>query len=226
MITLNRLILKKENKMKKLFTIMFTLALVFAFTAAYAADQSGTMSGSGAAGTIDRSTTGTTDSTVSDMSAISSSAALKASDVIGFNVENRQGENLGEISDLAIDPQSGRVAFALLSQGGVLGVGAKYTPVPISALTFSDNKAILDVSKDRLASAPSFDSDQWPSISDRTQIGETYRYFGVTPYWEESGIQMQPGVQPDIHRDMQPDIRQSPDMNAPTDMKAPGRTGF
>ena len=210
--------------MKKLLVIICALTLVFAFTAAYAADESGTMSGTGMPGAADRSTTGTTDSAVSDMSAVSGSAALKASDIIGFNVENRQGENLGEISDLAIDPQSGRVAFALLSQGGVLGVGAKFTPVPLNALTFSDDKAILDISSDRLANAPSFDSDDWANISDRTQIGESYRYFGVTPYWDESGTQMQPDMQRDMHRDMQQDDMQRRD--APTDMRAPGRTGY
>jgi sporulation protein YlmC with PRC-barrel domain len=212
---------KRRIKMKKLFTIMFAFALVFAFTAAYAADESGTMSGSGTSVTPDRSTTGT-DSSASDLS-VSSSSALKASDLIGSNVENRQGESLGEISDLAIDPQSGRIAFALISQGGVLGVGTKFTPVPMNAITFSDNKAILDVSKDKLANAPSFDKDQWPNVSDRTQIGETYRYFGVTPYWE-SDIQMQPGMQDDIHRDMQQDNMQQKD--APTDMNAPGRIGY
>jgi sporulation protein YlmC with PRC-barrel domain len=206
--------------MKKLLTLVIALTFVFAFTAAYAADESGTMSGSG---TMDRSTTGTTDSAVSDAAAISSSAALKASDVIGFNVENRQGEKLGDISDLAIDPQTGRVAFALLSQGGVLGVGAKFTPVPMSALTFTDDKAILDISSDRLASAPSFDSDDWANFSDRNQIGETYRYFGVTPYWED-GTQMQqqqPVIQPDMQRDMPHN-----GLDAPTQMREPGRTGY
>src|SRR5262245_29348281 len=49
----------------------------------------------------------------------------RASELIGKNVQNRSGESLGEINDLAIDLHHGKVPFAVLSFGGVLGVGDK-----------------------------------------------------------------------------------------------------
>lgn len=88
-----------------------------------------------------------------------SSLTSKATDLIGTSVQNNQGEDLGKISDLAIDPQNGRVSFAVIASGGIMGIGDKLIPVPITALTFSEDMAILNVSKEKLASAPTFDKE-------------------------------------------------------------------
>ncbi len=110
----------------------------------------------------------------------------KASDLIGAKVENPQGETLGKIDNLAIDPKTGRVAFAVLSEGGVAGVGSKYFAVPLRSLSLrtDDNGKVkmfvLNMSKDRLANAPSFDQNSWP---DKKKTEESYRYFGMRPSW-------------------------------------------
>ena len=115
-----------------------------------------------------------------------SSSAIKASDLIGTNIQNSQGQNLGKINDLAIDTQSGKIAFALVSQSGSAGMANKYVAVPIDALSLSGSKATLDVSKDKLSKAPTFDKNNMSAMSDRSRINESYRYFGVQPYWESS----------------------------------------
>ena len=55
---------------------------------------------------------------------------IPADRVNGTDVVNQAGEKLGKIEDVAIDKVSGDVAYAILSFGGVLGIGAKYYPVP------------------------------------------------------------------------------------------------
>jgi sporulation protein YlmC with PRC-barrel domain len=53
-----------------------------------------------------------------------------ASNIIGANVKNAAGENVGKIDELVIDPQDARIKAAVVSVGGVLGIGAKSVAVP------------------------------------------------------------------------------------------------
>lgn len=90
-----------------------------------------------------------------------------ASDLIGTKVENPQGQNLGSVTDMVIDPQSGRVRYVVLSRGGVLGVGAKLYPVPWQSLQYSTtgDRFILNVNPDQFANAPNFPRESWPDLN-------------------------------------------------------------
>jgi sporulation protein YlmC with PRC-barrel domain len=112
----------------------------------------------------------------------------KATDLIGKKVQNPQGENLGEIQDLALDPESGRVVYAVLSFGGFLGMGEKWFAIPSSALTLpgSAEHFVLSVDKDRLKAAEGFDKDKWPNMGDSTWGRNVYDYYGQRPYWQDS----------------------------------------
>jgi len=111
----------------------------------------------------------------------------QATKIIGTKVQNAQGDYLGKITDLMIDPQNGRIAFAVLSRGGILGIPTRFVAVPFGALTSVNEKEyyFLDVTKEKMAAAPSFGRDQWPDVGNRQWGSENYRYFGQTPYWEE-----------------------------------------
>lgn len=109
-----------------------------------------------------------------------------ASKVIGEAVVNRQDENLGKIHELVFDAKQGRLAYAVLSFGGFLGVGNKLFALPWAALQFSanENKLILDVDKEKLKLAPGFDgSAKWPDFADRTWGTSIHTYYGQSPYW-------------------------------------------
>lgn len=110
---------------------------------------------------------------------------MAADTLEGDDVVNTKGEDLGEIKDIMIDVQSGRVAYAVLSSGGFLGVGDKLFAIPWSALTLdADRKCfILDVDKDKLKNAPGFDKHHWPSMADPTWASEVHAYFGQQTYW-------------------------------------------
>ena len=90
-----------------------------------------------------------------------------ASDLIGTKVENQQGQSLGSVIDLLVDPQGARVQYVVLSRGGVLGVGSKLYPVPWEVLRYSiqGDRFILNISEDKLASAPNFARESWPDLS-------------------------------------------------------------
>ncbi len=115
-----------------------------------------------------------------------SNAPLKASSMIGTNVVNLTGENLGDVEEVVIDPRTGKVAYAVISFGGFLGMGEKLFAVPFSALKYhvAKNEYSLDVSKERLKTAPGFDPDHWPAMSDEKWNREIYKYYQRSPYWE------------------------------------------
>ena len=110
---------------------------------------------------------------------------LSASTIIGTPVENAAGENLGRIEELMIDLASGRVAYAVLSFGGFLGVGDKLFAIPWDGLSVNtDEKVIiLDVDKEMLEFAPGFDKDKWPETSEHAWLTDVYEYYGYNPYW-------------------------------------------
>jgi sporulation protein YlmC with PRC-barrel domain len=109
---------------------------------------------------------------------------MGANTLDGNDVFNRQDEDLGDIKEIMLDMSNGRVAYAVLSHGGFLGMGDKLFAVPWSALTLDtvNKRFVLDVSKDRLENAPGFDKDQWPDMADTTWNKEIHDYYGVTPY--------------------------------------------
>ena len=112
---------------------------------------------------------------------------VSASKIIGEAVVNRQNEGLGKIHELVIDAKEGRLAYAVLSFGGFLGMGNKLFALPWRAFEFAsnENKLILNVDKEKLKSAPGFDQDaKWPDFADRTWGNSIYNYYGYDPYWK------------------------------------------
>jgi uncharacterized protein YjbJ (UPF0337 family)/sporulation protein YlmC with PRC-barrel domain len=105
----------------------------------------------------------------------------------GYRVINPVGDDLGTIEDIAIDMESGRIAYAVLSFGGFLGFGDKFFAIPWEALRLSsvEEAFILHVDRETLANAPGFDKAHWPEMADRQWGAGIYDYYGYRPYWEE-----------------------------------------
>ena len=91
-------------------------------------------------------------------SATPSPDEMRATQIIGMEAENRAGEALGEVEDLVIDRDSGRVAYAALARGGFLGVGGKRFAYPVRALEAGRERGTLVLEADgapvRIGEAP------------------------------------------------------------------------
>jgi len=109
---------------------------------------------------------------------------LAADTLTGDKVVNRQKEDLGTIEHLMIDVEKGRVAYAVLSFGGLLGMGTKLFAIPWSALTVDtgEKRLILDADKKLLERAPGFDKAHWPDMADRAWDAEVSAFYGAKPY--------------------------------------------
>jgi sporulation protein YlmC with PRC-barrel domain len=94
-------------------------------------------------------------------------SAYKASEFIGYPVQNPQGEDLGEIEDLMVDPSSSQVRYAVLSFGGFLDIGDKLFAIPLDAIEFNPEEQafIMDVDQERLEQAPGFERENWPDTA-------------------------------------------------------------
>ena len=114
---------------------------------------------------------------------VMTSKILSSSIVEGIHVKNDQGENLGKIKDLMIDVQKGEVAYAVLSFGGIMGVGEKYFAVPFEAfyLDPDDEKLVLKVAKEKLERAKGFDKNNWPTHANNDHLRLVYDNYNYEP---------------------------------------------
>ncbi|TWI62122.1 sporulation protein YlmC with PRC-barrel domain [Pseudoduganella lurida] len=92
---------------------------------------------------------------------------MGADTLMGEDVYNRQEEDLGDIKEIMLDMQSGQISYAVLSFGGILGMGNKLFAVPWQSLQLDtvNKRFILDVPKEKLENAPGFDKDNWPDMA-------------------------------------------------------------
>jgi len=129
--------------------------------------------------------------------AVQTTTTYRSSNLVGMEVRNPEGEELGEIEDLVIDMESGQIRYAALSFGGFLDIGDKLFAVPISALLLKhdedDTYFVLDVDKEKLETAPGFDSDSWPDFGNAKWAAGVDKFYGIRG---QAGA----GKQPDPHQ--------------------------
>lgn len=114
-------------------------------------------------------------------------ALMGAHTLIGEDVVNTQNENLGDIKEIMLDMRTGKIAYAVLSFGGVFGIGEKLFAVPWTSLTLdTENKSfVLNASKEQLKNAPGFDKDDWPDMNDTTWVGQVNSFYRGASIAEE-----------------------------------------
>lgn len=105
---------------------------------------------------------------------------MSASTLTGDRVENKAGDKLGKIEDIMIHVPTGKIAYAVLSFGGFLGLGDKFFAIPWQALVLDEKRKcfIFDVTKEKLENAPGFDKDNWPDMADPEWSKGIYDYYG------------------------------------------------
>jgi len=112
--------------------------------------------------------------------------SLIASDKVeGTPVYRSNGEKVGHIENVMIDKRSGKVAYAVLSFGGFLGLGEDHYPLPWSLLTYNEMLGgyEVNISDAQLKGAPRFSKNSDWDWSNTQKDKDIYRYYGETPYW-------------------------------------------
>jgi sporulation protein YlmC with PRC-barrel domain len=111
---------------------------------------------------------------------------ISSEDIHGTEVYGSDGKNIGEVDHLIIDKLSGRVAYAVMSFGGFMGLAHSHYPIPWGALTYDKSLGGFrtNVTEQQLKDAPEFSDDSW---QDRDWETRTHRYYGAPQYWETGG---------------------------------------
>ncbi|MFI5352232.1 MAG: PRC-barrel domain-containing protein [Candidatus Binatales bacterium] len=105
---------------------------------------------------------------------------LSASSLTSHSVKSKRGEDLGSVKEIMIDITSGRIAYAVLSFGRLLGIDNKLFAIPWEVLTVDEDRKclVLDADKASLEKAPGFDEDHWPDMADWRWGKSIYSYYG------------------------------------------------
>ncbi len=111
--------------------------------------------------------------------------AEKASDIMGMDVKNLQGEKLGTVDNLMVDLSSGRIVAVIVSSGGFIGLGDVLSAIPPSVLgqKAGQDYLSLDVTAKALAALPHFPNNAWPDLSQPDYVDGIYRAYNVPPYY-------------------------------------------
>ncbi len=145
-----------------------TTALAAALLLAYASvSDAQDTNRSGAAAQAGRSTQATAPATAQSI------RDVRLSDLIGMDVRNARGENLGDVQDVVVDAENGRVSYVVVGIGGFLGIGEKLSAFPMSAFKVSQASPRgsatngRTASGDRVADNDGVPGDKGPIGSDR-----------------------------------------------------------
>jgi len=124
-------------------------------------------------------------STKTTATASDETTSLIGSDKVeGTAVYGADGQKIGKIERVMLDKVSGKVAYAVLSFGGFMGMGEEYYPVPWSTLKYDTSLGgyRVNLTKDKLEKAPKYSSStgwNWNRENDR----RVYDYYRASPYW-------------------------------------------
>ncbi len=115
---------------------------------------------------------------------VKDTASLIASDKVdGTAVYGANSERIGSIKRIILEKRGGRVAYAVLSFGGFLGIGDDYYPLPWEKLTYDESLDgyRIDLTREQIEGAPRLADDDGNWYRDNGR--NVYDFYGVPPYW-------------------------------------------
>ena len=124
-------------------------------------------------------------STTSSLETRETTSLIASDKVEGTAVYGADQRKIGSLERVMIDKISGKVAYAVLSFGGFLGMGEDYYPMPWSTLKYDTKLGgyLVNLTKDQLDNAPKFNESRgwnWNRENDR----QVHDYYRARPYWE------------------------------------------
>ena len=99
----------------------------------------------------------------------------RAKSLIGMQIRNERDQRLGKVKDVVLDLESSRIAYVVLSTGGLR---PKYLALPPSAFTASSGEKclVLNADRDKIKHAAGFSKNNWPNMATPS--------WGAEPFWQ------------------------------------------
>jgi hypothetical protein len=94
------------------------------------------------------------------------------------------GTKVGIVERLMIDKVSGRIAYAVLSFGGFMGIGVKHIPIPWDRMKYgvSLDAYEINLSDEELSRDPSFEADKEFDWGYREEVIGNLNFYRTPPY--------------------------------------------
>jgi sporulation protein YlmC with PRC-barrel domain len=183
--------------MRRVFQNSLAIALVVCLAATTASAQTNATRDVNATPDVNvtRDVNATRDADASRLDEKTSGANIRVSQLMGLNLQNSQGESVGEIKDIVLDARSGKVNYAVVTYGGFLGMGNKLFAVPFKAFKVQvdpdeledrdddidedDYVMVLDVTQQQLEGQQGFDEDNWPNMADKQWAADLNKRYNV-----------------------------------------------
>src|ERR1041385_974645 len=106
---------------------------------------------------------------------------LPAHRLLGMKVEDRDGQNTGKLWDLAFDTQSGRLRYAIIASGGLLGIRPQLRAMPADLVTADTTKRDtlgLGVIKAEFERAPAITRAEIATLHRSERVAQFERLYG------------------------------------------------
>ena len=104
-------------------------------------------------------------------------------DLRGREVLDRDGESVGTVTDMMIDPGLRIARLLIVGHGGLLGMGKKQHLIPLEALRRGDEEQVrIDRAKDDILAMPEYHAAE--GEEEELQYADVYAAYGIRPYWE------------------------------------------
>ncbi|WP_213302181.1 PRC-barrel domain-containing protein [Paraburkholderia sacchari] len=115
---------------------------------------------------------------------------MASSTLEGDHVFSSDNEDVGKIKEVMLDVERGKIAYAVMSCGGFLGIGDKLLALPWAALTLDTTHKcfVLNVTSEHIKNAPGFDKDHWPAMADIGWATTLHEYYGARVHWEDEPV--------------------------------------
>jgi sporulation protein YlmC with PRC-barrel domain len=112
-------------------------------------------------------------------------SAILASRVTGTEVRDTTGTHLGEVKDVVLDKTSNNIMFAVVSFGGLLGIGEKYHPLPWRELNYDPAQKAYVIARtaDELKAAPSDSLSELTAYDGMAYRDRVYDFYKTPRYW-------------------------------------------
>ena len=112
---------------------------------------------------------------------VGADASFRSDQLLDADLVSPGGETLGSVHDLVLDPHTGKIAYLIVSRGGLFGIDASYVPVPWGALKAAPNASllVLDTTKAAMSAAPQVDDHQFSAKGQFDRESQT-----VDAYWK------------------------------------------
>ena len=116
---------------------------------------------------------------------------VRGSKVIGAELFNQNGEDIGEIQNLLVHPNTGKIAYATCEVDKNVTAGDKLTNVPWKLIRQSKKDTegfVVNADEAKLKGANYFGQNKWPDYNDSAWHDGVYSYYGTDPFWNDGRV--------------------------------------